>query len=129
MRQSLIFIFSLLITTIGASQDGQTSFSLQEAIDFALQNNRQVKNAQRDIDAAEEQKWETIATGLPQIDANINYQNFIKQQVSVVPAEFFGGEEGDFAEVIFGTKQNVSATATLNQLIFLMDHISLGYNR
>lgn len=104
--------------SIGFSQELKTSFSLQEAIDYALQNNRQVKNAQRSIEAAEEQKWETIATGLPQIDANVNYQNFIKQQVSVVPAEFFGGNPGDFEEVIFGTEQNVSATATLNQLIF-----------
>ncbi|NRA93893.1 MAG: TolC family protein [Psychroserpens sp.] len=118
MRQSLIIIITVIVGFFGNAQETKTSFSLQEAIDFALSNNRQVKNAQRDIEAAEEQKWETIATGLPQIDANVNYQNFIKQQVSVVPAEFFGGDPGDFQEVIFGTEQNVSATATLNQLIF-----------
>ncbi|WP_299222971.1 TolC family protein [uncultured Psychroserpens sp.] len=118
MRKSLILILSLIITSYGVAQENTMQFSLQEAIDYALQNNRQVKNAQRNIEAAEEQKWETIATGLPQIDANVNYQNFLKQQVSVVPAEFFGGDPGDFEEVIFGTEQNVSATATLNQLIF-----------
>ena len=31
---------------------------------------------------------------------------------------FFGGVEGEFAEVAFGTKHNMNATATLNQLIF-----------
>ncbi|MBO6880362.1 MAG: TolC family protein [Winogradskyella sp.] len=100
------------------SQDTPTSFTLQEAIDYALENNRQAKNAARDIEAAKQQKWETTATGLPQLDANINYQNNLKQQVSLVPAEFFGGQPGEFAEVIFGTKQNVNATATLNQLLF-----------
>ncbi|GGI55998.1 transporter [Winogradskyella haliclonae] len=107
-----------MLFSFGYAQDIPSSFSLQEAIDYALENNRQSKNAARDIDAAKQQKWETTATGLPQLDATVNYQNFLKQQVSVIPAEFFGGNPGEFAEVIFGTKQNATATATLNQLLF-----------
>ncbi len=114
----LSIILLLVITSFGFSQDHPTTFSLQEAIEFALENNRQAQNASRDIDAARQQKWETIATGLPQLNANVNYQNFLKQQVSVVPAEFFGGNPGEFAEVIFGTQQNAAATATVSQLIF-----------
>ncbi|GAB4161634.1 MAG: TolC family protein [Winogradskyella sp.] len=118
MKKTLIILSCIIISHLSYSQEQPTSFSLQEAIDYALENNRQAKNAKRDIEAAKKQKWETTATGLPQLDATINYQNFLKQQVSLVPAEFFGGEPGEFAEVIFGTKQNVNATATLNQLIF-----------
>ncbi len=118
MRKTLILITCLFASVIGVSQEQPTSFTLQEAIDYALENNRQAKNAARDIEAAKKQKWETTATGLPQLSANASYQNNLKQQVSLVPAEFFGGQEGDFAEVVFGTKQNVNATATLNQLIF-----------
>ena len=117
MKHQLLFCF-LLLFSFGYAQDIPSSFSLQEAIDYALENNRQSKNAARDIDAAKQQKWETTATGLPQLDATVNYQNFLKQQVSVIPAEFFGGNPGEFAEVIFGTKQNATATATLNQLLF-----------
>jgi len=118
MHKSLLSLLFLISFCFGYTQDAPLNLSLQDAIEFALVNNRTLKNAQRDIEAAKEQKWETIATGLPQIDANINYQNFIKQQVSVVPSEFFGGEPGEFTEIIFGTEQNVNATATLNQLIF-----------
>ena len=117
MKHLSILIF-LVYFSFGYSQEYPESLSLQEAIDYALENNRTAKNASRDIEVAEKQKWETIATGLPQLDASINYQNFLKQQVSVIPAEFFGGNPGEFAEVIFGTKQNATATATLNQLIF-----------
>lgn len=102
----------------GFSQDAQQQFSLREAIDFALQNNRTAINATRDIEAAKKQKWETTATGLPQINIATDYQNFLKQQVQLIPAEFFGGNAGEFAEVTFGTKQNVTATATLSQLLF-----------
>ncbi len=114
-----LFIFSLLFSTIGLSaQDNQFKFSLEEAIEHALINNRSAKNAALDIEAAKQQKWETTSTGLPQISATVDYQNWLKQQVSLIPAEFFGGNEGEFAEVAFGTKQNLNATATLNQLLF-----------
>lgn len=118
MKKAISILLVIFVVDFTQAQEAIQSFSLEEAIAYALENNRNVKNASRDVAAAEEQKWETIATGLPQIDGNINYQNFLKQQVSVVPAEFFGGNPGDFEEVIFGTKQNVSASATLNQLIF-----------
>ena len=118
MRKLLIIILGFIVFQSGFSQVKPTSLSLQEAIDYALQNNRTAINAARDIDAAKQQKWETTATGLPQISASVDYQNFLKQQVSVIPAEFFGGTPGEFEEVIFGTKQSMTAFATLNQKIF-----------
>jgi len=106
------------VSYFGFAQETPQSFSLQEAIDFALENNRQAKNAALDIDAAKQQKWETTATGLPQVNATIDYQHWLKQQVQLIPASAFGGPEGEFAEVVFGTKQNATATATLSQLLF-----------
>ena len=57
----------------------------------------------------------------------VDYQNFLKQQVSLIPAEFFGGNPGEFAEVTFGTKQSVTATATLSQKIFDGSYL-VGFN-
>jgi len=118
MKKSILTVLCFAIYMIGVSQETPETLSLQEAIDFALENNRTAKNAQRDIEAAKKQKWETIATGLPQISTSINYNYWLKQQVSLIPAEFFGGNPGEFAEVAFGTKQTMNATATLNQKIF-----------
>jgi len=117
MRTSLILIISL-ITSISLAQVQPKQFSLQEAIDYALENSRTAKNAARDIEAARQQKWETTATGLPQLEADIGYQNFIKQPISLIPAEFFGGNPGEFAEIAFGTKQTMNAVATVRQKIF-----------
>ncbi len=118
MKYKLIIIFTFLLSIVGFSQENRQGFSLQEAINFALQNNRTAKNASLDIETAKQQKWETTSTGLPQISADISYQNFLKQQVSLIPAEFFGGNPGEFAEIAFGTKQSVNATATLSQKLF-----------
>ncbi|NRR92153.1 TolC family protein [Winogradskyella undariae] len=118
MKKTLTIIVTFILFQTGFSQEQPSSLSLQEAIDYALENNRSSINATRDIDAAKQQKWETTATGLPQISASVDYQNYLKQQVSVIPAEFLGGQEGEFAEVVFSTKQSVTAFATLSQKIF-----------
>lgn len=118
MKNKLILCFSLLCVSLLFSQENSQSFSLQEAIDYALEHNRTAKNASRDIDAAKKQKWEAIATGLPQLDGSIAYQDFLKQQVQVNPASAFGGPEGELTALTFGLKQSVNASATLSQLIF-----------
>ena len=114
----IIIAFGLLFCYHTKAQESMNSFTLQQAIDYALVNNRQAKNATRDIKAAEKQKWETTSTGLPQIEATLDYNNWLKQQVSLIPAQFFGGVEGEFAEIAFGTKQTMNATATVKQLLF-----------
>ena len=94
------------------------SFSLQQAIEHALQYNYAAKNSGLDIEAAKKKKWETTATGLPQINAGLDYTNNFELQKSLIPAEFFGGQPGEFAEVAFGTKHTMLARSTLSQLIF-----------
>lgn len=118
MKYKLLLIFSLLIVITGYSQEQRNSFTLQEAINFALENNYKAINANRDIVDAQKQKWETIAGGLPQINGAISYQNQLKQPVSLLPGEIAGGEPGTFVPIIFGQPQTMSATATLSQQIF-----------
>ena len=110
----IIFLFSYGFEIYAQSN----TFSLEEAVQYAMGNNAMSKNASNDLEIAQAKKWETIATGLPQISAFIDYANNIKQPISLVPAEFFGGSKGDFAEISFGTKQTFDGTATLNQLLF-----------
>lgn len=87
-------------------------------MDYALLNNRASVNAKKDLAIAQKEKWETISKGLPQINSYFDFNNRLKDPISLIPAEFFGGEKGQFAEVSFGTKQNVSGELILNQLLF-----------
>ena len=112
-------VFALLFFSFSVfSQNETLVFSLEEAIDYANSNNKLALDSQSDVRMAELQKWETTATGLPQISADISYNNWIEQQISLIPAEFFGGMPGDFVEVAFGTQQTVNGTVTLKQKLF-----------
>ena len=108
----------MIIILLSNNLFGQNAFTLENAVDYALENNRLSKNATSDLEIANAKKWETIATGLPQINAFIDYNNNLKQPVSLVPAEFFGGNPGEFAELSFGTKQTIDGSVTLSQLLF-----------
>ncbi len=122
MYKPILTFLALLTINIGFPQEETTktySFTLQEAIEFALENNYGAINADRDLIDAKKQKWETIATGLPQITGAIGYQNQLIQPVSQIPAEFFpDGEPGTFVPVVFGQPQQANASATLRQQIF-----------
>ena len=118
MKKSLIILLFLAANLSLAQQVNQRAFTLEEALKFAYENNTQMINADRDVQAAYAQKWATIASGLPQINAAGAYQDQIKLPVSLLPAEIFGGEAGTYIPVTFGQKMNMSASATLNQKIF-----------
>jgi outer membrane protein len=111
-----IWIF-VLASSFGYSQT-TLKFSLKEAIEHAQSNNYNAINAKRDIDKSIQRRRETIAMGLPQVNGQLAYQNNIKIQRSLIPAEIFGGPAGEFAEVAFGTKHTGAASLSVQQLLF-----------
>ena len=139
MKKHLIVITTLVFSLTGYAQVTELTLSLEQAINIALEKSYNIKAAKNTVSSAKETVWETTATGLPQIDATINYQNFIKQPVSLLPAaafdntssvvetveDYFGiqanrdpaAPEG-FIPVVFGTQQNINASVTLTQLLF-----------
>jgi len=117
MKKYLLILFGIALSIPSNAQES-LSLSLKEAIAYALENSYASINANRDIDLSIEKNKETVAFGLPQLNASVDYNYWIKQQVALIPAEFGGGKPGDFTEVIFGTKNNMTASATLTQVIF-----------
>lgn len=118
-----VFLITLLLFPVflfPQEEEMQSSYTLtlEEAIKIGLKNNYTSQIATKEVEKAIKQKWEIISQGLPQIGANVDYQNLLKQPVTLLPAELAGGAPGTFVPVRFGTQQNLGGTATWNQLIF-----------
>ncbi|MDA0200313.1 MAG: TolC family protein [Bacteroidetes bacterium] len=113
-----LILFLALLSGLTRAQELPESLSLEEAVAYGLTHNRSIINADREIQKSKKERWMTIASGLPQISSEVNYQNFLEMPVSLVPAEFFGGNPGEFAELTFGTEQNMIGTFKVEQLIF-----------
>ena len=122
MKQKLTIFCLIIASVISAQENEKKSFSLtlQQAIDHAIENNYTAINAKRDIEAAKQKKWETTASGLPQITSNLQYLNNLDFQVQGVTGNAFnpGGDPNEISTIAFGTKHSMNASATLSQLIF-----------
>ena len=53
------------------------SLSLKEAQDFAVKQNRSLKNASLAVQQAYAARWQTIAALLPQVDGSYSYSNYL----------------------------------------------------
>ncbi len=94
------------------------NFSIEECIAYAKQNQASIKNARIDQDVAKQKVREATSIGLPQINGSFSFDDYLKIPITLVPAEFFGGQPGQFAPVQFGVKYQSTATASVSQLLF-----------
>jgi len=111
-----LLVFSGL--SLKAQTEDLTKFSLQEAQSYALENSFTVKGSDYDLKVAKKKVWEAISTGLPQVSANADYSKNLDIAVSLLPAEFFGGNAGEYTPVKFGQTYATSATIDVDQKIF-----------
>jgi outer membrane protein TolC len=118
MRKKTVSIL-LLLTLAGIahiSAQEILSLSLNEARGYALEYNKTLKNAALAIDAAQEVVSESVAMGLPQIDANVDYSNFLGAEIEI---KF--GEEAPVTRIPFKPTSNFGLT--IGQLIFSGNYI------
>ena len=117
--KSLTLFLCLVITFNAKAQlaDTVAHFSLQEAIDYAQKYHSSIQNAKIDEEIAANTVKQTIGIGLPQVNGNVNFQDFIKVPTSLVPGEIFG-QPGRLLPVQFGVKYQSSFGLELNQLLF-----------
>jgi outer membrane protein len=121
MKKLILLVGTGFIALNSLSQTKDTSsysFSLQKAIEFALQNQKDIKNALIDEQIAQKKVNEIAGIGLPQINSSFDLKEFIEIPTSLIPAEIFGGAPGTYAAVKFGTKYNSTAGIDASQLLF-----------
>jgi outer membrane protein len=109
-------IMSLLIGAVWSQQ----SFSLSEAKAYALEHNISVRNALQDEEATRQQYIEFRGMGLPQVDINGSFSNFINLPIQVVDASFLNPNAAPGETISFraGTEFTASGTLQASQLVF-----------
>ena len=111
-------------------------FTLQQAQQYALDNNYQIRNAKTDIEIAKQKVKENTAIGLPQVNAGISYNYYLDIPTTLIPdfispavinvnEEVFGleptvpvSDEIQYFEATFGVPHNANVGGTISQLVF-----------
>ncbi len=137
-------LFFAIQTTAQEKQAETISLSLKQAQEYAVKNNANSRNSALDMEIAKKKIWETTAMGLPQVNAQANYQHLFK-----VPELSLGGStylatnlpdgtpitSDDInnqnvymgftpgAPIALGVKNNTTLDITVSQLVFSGEYI------
>ena len=96
----------------------KAGMSLKEAINYALQNNPELKKSKFDVSISRETVKQTVAIGLPQVTASGGYQHYNR-----IPGNWiknFAPTPGAPEYIFLQFQQQVNSTGTIgvNQLLF-----------
>lgn len=140
MKRAVITVFVATWMLPACFAQNVKEFSLEQAKNFALENNYDIKNAKTDIEIAKKRVKESLSIGLPQINGRISNTNYIDIPTQLIPdfitpviydvnINDFGLEPtqplGDiqFFPAQFGTEYNATAEVGATQLIFSGQYI------
>jgi len=124
-RHALVLI--TLLAVIPATVSGQQEeiaqsppLTLSQAVDLALEQSRDLRDARYGLEVAEEQVSEAWSEVFPQINASADYTRNLKPVVSFLPAVIFDptAAPDEFIQVQFGADNSWQASLTLDQALF-----------
>lgn len=108
-----LLVLVLFVSSLSNAQDSQ-SFSLEEAISYALEHQPELIKSNLDIEIAEKKVQETAAIGLPQINGSFDFRQNIELPVFIFPNPATGEQTAFRVGQTYTNALNVQAS----QLIF-----------
>ena len=106
------------------------SVNIKEAQDYAVKQNRSLKNASLAVQEAYAQRWQTIAAMLPQVDASYSYSDYLGYSATLsmagMPIEIEMPNVGAFAiTASVGINGQAVVGALLNNIAIEMKKLAL----
>jgi len=119
MKPLQIFLLLLLVPLLGFSQaPPQTRvIGLDECLSLAVQNSVRLQISLLEQQRLQYQRRETIGQGLPNINFNGGWDDYVNLPTQLIPGEFFG-KPGEMIPVQFGTSFNISGSVDASQIIY-----------
>jgi OMF family outer membrane factor len=105
LRHFTVFLLFALLAGQAAAQ----LMTLEQCMDSALVNDRRVRMAALDEEMATVRIAEAQAGLIPKVRGAGEFRHYTDLPYQLLPSSFFGGPEGTYREIQFGTQQNINA--------------------
>ena len=124
MKNTIIILGLAVVNCFGQTKNN-FSFSVKQAVEFAMQNQNDIKNATITEELARKRVSETIGTGLPQINSSFDVKDFIEIPTQVAAANAFNpAAPPDMLSTFqLGLQYQATAGFDASQLLFSSDYI------
>ncbi len=74
MKKGVLFTLAVyFVPLFGYAQSSVQNLSLKQAVDFAMEHNKQLQSSQKNIDLYQQKIRETVSQGLPQVNGTLDY--------------------------------------------------------
>lgn len=112
-------LMALMLVLMAVSNGfAQEPLTLKDALRYAMNNSEALQKARLEIEGGRLKVAEVRSTALPQIEGISTLTNNLLVQQFILPAEFMGGEPGQFKAVEAGQTWNAMSQVQLSQQIF-----------
>jgi len=112
-------IILLLFLTVVAVRPAQSQvWTLQQCIDTALVNNKNLQISRNSMEVGEQKHQEALANLIPKVNVNADYRYYANLPYQFMPLSAFGGPDGQFKEVQFGVPHNINANLQLTLSVY-----------
>jgi outer membrane protein len=115
IKQLFMVLAASSLTLLGAAQ---TTYTLQQCIDTALQKSLQLKSDNLSMDKTKAGIGQAYSSLLPTVDGSASYQYYFKVPQQLLPSSFFGGTAGEYKAASLSVPQTKSVGLQLNQTLF-----------
>ena len=119
-RVLILYLFSITFLSVNSQ-----IFNGDLLFKYAQENSPKLQNAKLDVYLSDEKIKEIRASGLPKINGELSFQNFINVPTTVVPANAFNptAPKDELVGIAFGTPFNANYNLKVSQLIFSFSYI------
>ncbi len=113
------FIIPAVIIALIATpkMSGQTSLTLHECVQMAVDQNINVDKARLDKEKSAYKVTETRSSYLPQVRGSGSFQNNVKLPVTMLPGDFLG-QPGSYIPLKMGIRYNTSVGVSASQVLY-----------
>lgn len=119
MTRVILWIVSMALSLSASLMRAQGSplifNTIEETIQYALENNNNLESARIDQEIIQAQIAEVKGRALPQINGSAGFSDNFSLQEQILPAEIFGGEPGTTIAVAFGNRYQYTAGVNVQQ--------------
>jgi len=123
-----MLILILIILPVNALSQDKMVLDLERSVSLALENNPNIKMAEKEVSKSRAGIWEAYSNILPQLDGSVNFQHAWEIQKTVIP-NFIKmmlppgtpglDEMPDYVQIAFGVANTFRYGATVTQPLYL----------
>lgn len=122
-RRSIFISIILILFCLKSVAQERQKMNISQLLEYAQKNSYRIREARLDKLKSVAMVKEVRGNGLPQINASLEYTDYLKKSTIILPGALTGDPHASDIITQFGKKYNLDASLQISQLLFSLQYI------